>query len=65
MDKFGIIKEFDTLGRIVIPKKLREQYFKDGAVEIIATREGLSLQSPEYFLVERRPIESEQSSEDK
>ena len=64
MKSTGIVRRVDELGRIVIPKKLRERYFKDGVVEIIATREGVLLQSPEYFLAERRPTESEQSPED-
>ena len=31
----GIIKEIDKLGRIVIPKELRERFFLSGNVEII------------------------------
>ena len=41
MDKVGIIKEFDKLGRIVIPKDLRERFALDNKVEIIATKEGV------------------------
>ena len=51
MDKVGIIKEFDKLGRIVIPKDLRERYALDKKVEIIATKEGVLIKNPEYFLV--------------
>ncbi len=50
MKEIGIIKEFDKLGRIVIPKELRERYALNNKVEIIATKEGLLLKSPEYFL---------------
>lgn len=35
MEKIGIIKEIDKLGRIVIPKKLRERYFLGSCVEIV------------------------------
>lgn len=52
MDNFvGIIKEIDKLGRIVIPKDLRERYGLTESVEIVATEEGIFLKSPEYILV--------------
>ena len=50
MNKIGILKEFDKLGRIVIPKELRERYDFDGKVEIVATEEGVLIQSPNYVL---------------
>ena len=50
MNKIGILKEFDKLGRIVIPKELRERYGFDGKVEIVATEEGVLIQSPNYVL---------------
>ena len=53
MDSVGIIKSFDSLGRIVIPKELRERYGFDGEVEVVATEEGVLLRSPEYHLVRR------------
>ena len=53
MDKIGILKEFDKLGRIVIPKDLRDRYGFDGIVEIVATQEGVLLKSPEFFLTNR------------
>ena len=53
MSEIGIIKEFDKLGRIVIPKELRNRYALDERVEIIATREGLLLKNPEYCLVKK------------
>ena len=34
MKIIGIIKEFDKLGRIVIPKELRERYELNNKVEI-------------------------------
>ena len=42
-EKIGIIKEIDSLGRIVIPKEMRERLFLDKKVEII--------RNPEYILV--------------
>ena len=53
MGKVGIIKEFDKLGRLVIPKDLRERYAMDNKVEIVATEQGILLKSPEYKLVKR------------
>lgn len=52
MDNFvGIIKEIDKLGRIVIPKELRERYGLTECVEMVATEEGIILKNPEYVLV--------------
>ena len=59
MGKIGIIKEFDKLGRLVIPKELRERYAFEGKVEIVATEQGVLIQSPKYYLVEK---DEEQSS---
>lgn len=53
MDKVGIIKEFDKLGRIVIPKDLRERFALDNKVEIIATKEGVLIQNPQYLLIKK------------
>ena len=53
MDKIGILKEFDKLGRIVIPKELRTRYGLDDKVEIIATKDGVLIRHPEYFLAKK------------
>ena len=53
VDKVGIIKEFDKLGRIVIPKDLRERFTLDNKVEIIATKEGVLIQNPQYLLIKK------------
>ena len=47
----GIVKEIDKLGRVVIPKELRERFGLNQEVEIIATEEGIVLRNPEYKLV--------------
>ncbi len=52
MKKIGIMKEFDKLGRLVIPKELRDRYGFDKKVEVVATEEGILLQNPQYILVE-------------
>ena len=50
MEKVGVIKKFDKLGRIVIPKELRERYALGNGVEIVATEAGVLLKNPEYVL---------------
>ena len=47
----GITKEFDKLGRIVIPKDLRERFGLFREVEIVATEDGVLIKNPEYELV--------------
>ena len=61
MSEIGIIKELDKLGRIVIPKELRKRYGILEAAEIIATKEGLLLKSPEYILVTKAKVEHGES----
>ena len=50
-EKVGVIKEIDNLGRIVIPKEIRERLLFDKKVEIIVTKDGVLLRNPEYQLV--------------
>ena len=51
--KIGIIKEIDNLGRIVIPKEIRERLSLDKRVEIIITKDGALIKNPEYVLVKK------------
>ena len=53
MEKIGIIKKYDSLGRFVIPKELRELYGIKGSIELIPTTEGILIRSPKYTLVKR------------
>ena len=48
-EKAGIIKEIDNLGRIVIPKEIRERFQLDKGVEIVVTENGVLLRNPESF----------------
>ena len=50
-DTVGIIKEIDRIGRIVIPKELRERYGLIDEVEIVATESGVLIRNPEYKLI--------------
>ena len=47
MEIIGIIKEIDNLGRLVIPKSLRERFGLFGKVEIITTKEGILIRATE------------------
>ena len=51
MSEIGIMKEIDGLGRLVIPKELRQRYKMTGEVEIVATKDGFLLQNPKFHLV--------------
>ena len=46
----GIIKEIDSLGRIVIPKDYRDRLSLEKRVEVILTAEGILIKNPEYEL---------------
>lgn len=55
MDKIGITKEIDNLGRLVIPKELRERYGLGKIVELVATEEGVLIKSKTHVLVKITP----------
>lgn len=59
MEKIGVIKEFDKLDRLVIPKELRERYGLYDIVEIIATKDGVLLKNLEYILVKNNKTEQD------
>ena len=58
MEKIGIKKEIDKLGRICIPKEMRKLFNLGNEVELQLTKEGILLKNPEYVLV-RKNIEKE------
>ena len=47
----GVIKEFDNLSRLVIPKEMRDLYNFGKEVEVVTTPEGVLIRNPEYRLV--------------
>jgi len=53
MESVGLRGEIDHLGRIHIPKKVRELYGMDGEVELVLTPEGVCLRSPRFVLTAR------------
>lgn len=50
-DTVGVIKEIDNLGRIVIPKEIRDRLSLGKRVEVVLTKEGVLLRNPEYELI--------------
>ena len=52
-ESIGIIKEIDNLGRILIPKELRERLLLEREVELVLTEEGVLIRNPEYKLAKR------------
>ena len=64
-ERVGIIKEIDSLGRIVIPKDYRDRLQLGSRVEIILTTDGILIQNPEYELIKNsRRKEKERSDRD-
>ena len=52
-DMVGIIKDIDSLGRIVIPKEYRERLKLDKNVEVILTKDGVLIRNSRYELIEK------------
>ena len=53
MEQVGITLEIDALGRICIPKKIRELYGLQKEVELLLSDEGVWLRNPRFLLVAR------------
>ena len=49
----GIIKNIDSLGRIVIPKEFRSRLLLADNVEILLTDEGILIRNPKHLLVDK------------
>lgn len=59
MEKIGIIKEIDNLGRLQIPKEIRKRLGLDNTVELIVTKDGLLIKSNKYRLIKINGTEDE------
>ena len=57
-EKVGVIKEIDSLGRLVIPKEMRELFKLGKNVELIITKDGVLIRNPKYELVEKKKTET-------
>ena len=53
MERVGVKKEIDRLGRICIPKEMRKLFNLNDVVELQITKEGILLKNPEYVLVKK------------
>ena len=58
MKLVGIIKELESLCRLVIPKEFRETYGIKDKIELIPTEEGILIRSPKYKLVKKESTEN-------
>lgn len=52
LNKVGVIKEIDALGRIVIPKEFRERLNLEKEVEVLLTEDGVIIRNSKYKLIE-------------
>ena len=57
MEKIGIKKEIDKLGRICIPKEMRSLFRLENEVGLQITKDGILLKNPEYILVKKEELE--------
>ena len=51
--EIGVIKEIDRLGRIVVPKEIRQRLGLEDKVELVLTAEGLLIRNVAYELLKR------------
>ena len=47
MDIIGIRKKIDSLGRLVIPKEMRDLFELNSEAELIITKSGILIRSPQ------------------
>ena len=59
----GIKKDVDNLGRICIPKEMRDMFNLNGTVELVMTESGILVRNPKYVLCEIANEEAESLSE--
>ena len=51
--KIGVVKKIDNLGRVVVPKEMRDLYGFDKFVEVVQKEDGVLIRNPKYILVEK------------
>ena len=57
MKRVGVRKRIDRLGRMVIPKEMRELFGLKNQVELIVVPGGILLRNPEYHLEKNEKAE--------
>ncbi len=60
MEKIGVVREIDSLGRLCIPKEMRKLFYLEKEVSLIVTRDGVLLKNPEYVLVKKDELPKKQ-----
>lgn len=53
-EKIGVNKEIDPLGRLVIPKEMRELFGLERELELVVTEGGVLVRNPQYILVKKK-----------
>lgn len=56
-NRIGVKKEIDRLGRLVIPKEMRDTLCLGSEVELVLTEDGILVRNPRYRLVSTYPKE--------
>ncbi|MBQ8163058.1 MAG: hypothetical protein IJZ93_01650 [Clostridia bacterium] len=52
----GVVKELDSLGRLVIPKEMRTLFGFEKEVEVVVTEEGVLVRKHGYVLVQKDKV---------
>ena len=58
MDKVGITKEIDKLGRICIPKEMRKLFKMENEVTLVVTQDGILIKNNDYVLIKKDEIKT-------
>ena len=58
MDKVGITKEIDKLGRICIPKEMRKLFKMENEVTLVVTQDGILIKNNDYVLIKKDEIKN-------
>ena len=53
----GVLKEVDNLGRLVIPKEMRDSFKLNEIVELVITKDGILIRNPKYEVIEKEKVE--------
>ena len=53
MEKVGVKKKIDKLGRVCIPKDMRKLFKLENEVELQITKDGMLLKNPQYVLIKK------------
>ena len=53
MEKIGIKRTVDKIGRVYLPTEIRQQYNLEKEIELVPTTEGVLIRNPQYVLVKK------------